>query len=50
VVEGCNCASVGTGYQQEPPATLAAEKAGFSEVVTTGKARWILDPRPQAGS
>lgn len=32
------------------PRTLAAEKAGFSEVVTTGKARWILDPRPQAGS
>lgn len=30
-LEDCNCAYVGTGYQQIPPAFLAAEKAGFSE-------------------
>jgi len=47
VVEDCNCASVGTGYQQEPPAISAAEKAGFSEVVTAGVAGRILNPRSQ---
>lgn len=47
VVEDCNCASVGTGYQQAPPAISAAEKAGFSEVVTAGVAGRILNPRSQ---
>jgi len=33
-IEGCNCASVGPGYQHKPPAILAAGEAGSSEVVT----------------
>ena len=33
-LEDCNCAFVGTGYQFYPPRILAAEKTGFSEVVT----------------
>lgn len=45
-IEGCNCAFVGSGYQHEPPpAILAAEEAGSSEVVTAGIAGRILNPR-----
>ena len=33
-LEDCNCAFVGTGYPFYPPRILAAEKTGFSEVVT----------------
>lgn len=46
-IEGCNCAFVGPGYQHEPPAILAAEEAGSSEVVTAGIAGRILNPRSQ---
>lgn len=44
-IEGCNCAFVGPGYQHKPPAILAAEEAGSSEVVTAGVAGRILNPR-----
>lgn len=39
--------SSGLGTSKGPPAFLAAEKAGFSEVVTTGMAGRILNPRSQ---
>lgn len=44
-IEGCNCAFVGPGTSMSPPAILAAEEAGSSEVVTTGIASRILNPR-----
>lgn len=43
-VEACNCASVGTGYQHEPPRNLGRRGAGYSKVVATGMAGRILKP------